>query len=73
MPRAVAPPPVVWQAAQFVAAVKPVWSVLAPSQVAVVLWQLSQAAVVTMCVGVLPRTGGYWPLWQVAQPGSGVI
>ena len=38
----------------------------APAKLVVLLWQLSQDAVVTMWVGDLPRA--VVPLWQEAQP-----
>ena len=44
----------------------PVWSMRAPANDTVLLWQVSQAAVVTMCVVGLPVA--VRPLWQVAQP-----
>ena len=40
-----------WQLAQLVAAVYVLWSTLAPSQVVVDLWQLSQLPVTVACVG----------------------
>ena len=46
--------------------VMPVWSMRPPANDAVLLWQVSQAAVVTMCVAGLPLA--VVPLWQVAQP-----
>ncbi len=52
-----------WQLAQLVAAVKPLWSTLAPAQLAVDLWQLSQLrhAVVDRRVG-LATAGGLLPV-----------
>jgi hypothetical protein len=67
LPFAVVP---LWQDAQPV--VMPVWFIAAPPlKLAVDLWQVSQAALVTMCVaglnnGVTPANAA--PLWQVAQP-----
>jgi hypothetical protein len=56
-----------WQVAQ-VPGATPVWLKVAGVQ-AVVLWQVSQAAVVGMCVVGLPVADV--PLWQVAQvPGA---
>ena len=43
----------------------PAWLILAPLNVVVLVWQVSQAAVVTMCVGEGPRAVA--PLWQLAQ------
>jgi hypothetical protein len=62
---AVAPLP--WQLAQFVAAVNVLWSILAPSQVVVDLWQVSHAAVVATWVNDLPTAGGNCPVWQLVQ------
>ena len=39
--------------------------ILAPANEVVLLWQVSQAAVVTMCVAGLPFA--VVPLWQLAQ------
>ena len=57
-----------WQVVQLVAEVKPLWSTLAPLQVVVVLWQLSQA-VTPACTAVagLPTALKKVPVWQVAQ------
>jgi hypothetical protein len=43
-----------WQLAQLVALVKVLWSALAPVQIVVDLWQVSQEAVVARCDAVLP-------------------
>ena len=43
----------------------PAWLILAPANEAVLVWQLSQAAVVTICVAALPVAEV--PLWQDAQ------
>ena len=53
---------------QLVAEVKPLWSTLAPLQVVVLLWQLSQA-VTPVCTAVagLPTALKKVPVWQVAQ------
>ncbi|MEZ5857322.1 MAG: hypothetical protein R3D67_22280 [Hyphomicrobiaceae bacterium] len=36
-----------------------------PADIVVLLWQVSQGAVVTMCVAGLPLA--VWPLWQEAR------
>ena len=66
LPRAVAP----WQLEQFVAAVNVLWSVRAPAQVVVVLWQLSQLPVTAACVALLglPTAARKAPVWQLTQP-----
>ena len=43
-----------WQLEQLVALVKVLWSALAPVQIVVDLWQLSQLAVVERWLAVLP-------------------
>jgi hypothetical protein len=43
-----------WQLEQLVALVKVLWSALAPVQIVVDLWQLSQLAVVKRWLAVLP-------------------
>ena len=53
-----------WQLAH--GAVTRVWSMRAPAKVTVLLWQVSQDAVVAICVTGLPSA--VVPLWQVAQP-----
>ena len=50
LPVAVLP---LWQVAQTVAAVNVLWSTLAPAQVLVLLWQLSQLPVTVAWVAVL--------------------
>ena len=55
-----------WQLEQLVALVKVLWSALAPVQIVVDLWQLSQFAVVDRCDAVLPVATV--PLWQLEQP-----
>ena len=57
-----------WQPAQFVAVLNPLWSTLAPAQVAVDLWQLSHT-VALVCTGVLglPTARVKPPVWQVAH------
>src|SRR6185369_2300460 len=57
----VAPLPL-WQLAQLVAAVKPLWSTLAPSQLVVDLWQFSQT-VWPACTAVV----GLVAAWQMAH------
>src|SRR6185369_9273465 len=57
----VAPLPL-WQLAQLVAPVKPLWSTLAPSQLVVDLWQFSQT-VWPLCTAVV----GLMLAWQVAH------
>jgi hypothetical protein len=66
LPVAVLP---LWQLAQLVLLLKVEWSTLAPDQVEVVLWQLSQLPVTLAWMGVdgLPTAGGKPPVWQVAQ------
>ena len=54
-----------WQVAHEPAAT-PVWLNTVPANDVVDLWQVSQAALVTMCVAGLPLA--LVPLWQVAQP-----
>jgi hypothetical protein len=44
----------------------PVWLKAAPAKLAVLLWQVSQAAVVATWVAGLPVA--VLPLWQLAQP-----
>src|SRR5450756_1669523 len=44
----------------------PMWFMRAPANVTVLLWQLSQGALVTMWPGGLPIA--VTPLWQAAQP-----
>ena len=61
LPLAVVP---LWQEAQPV--VMPAWLILAPVNVVVLVWQVSQAACVTMWVFDLPLA--VVPLWQEAQP-----
>jgi len=53
-----------WQLAQF--ATIPAWFIRAPANVAVLLWQFSQGAFVTMWFCGLPIAA--MPLWQAAQP-----
>ena len=55
-----------WQLEQVVALVKVLWSALAPVQVVLDLWQLSQLAVVDRWLAVLPVATV--PLWQLEQP-----
>ena len=55
-----------WQLEQFVAVVKVLWSALAPLQVLLDLWQLSQPAVVDRWLLFLPVATV--PLWQLEQP-----
>ena len=55
-----------WQLEQLVAVVKVLWSALAPVQIVVDLWQLSQVAVVERWLAVLPVATV--PLWQLEQP-----
>ena len=55
-----------WQLEQLVAAVKVLWSALAPLQVVLDLWQVSQLAVVRICPLFLPVA--VVPLWQLEQP-----
>ena len=55
-----------WQLVHVVALVKVLWSALAPIQIVVDLWQLSQFAVVDRCDAVLPVATV--PLWQLEQP-----
>jgi hypothetical protein len=64
----VAPLPL-WHCAQLVAALKPLWSTLAPAQVLVDLWQLSQLPVTLAWTVVdgLPTAGGNEPVWQLAH------
>ena len=57
----VAPLPL-WQLAQLVAAVKVLWSTLAPAQLVVVLWQFSHT-VWPLCTAVF----GLVAAWQVAH------
>ena len=66
LPLAVLP---LWQFAQLVLLLKVEWSTLAPAQLLVLLWQLSQLPVTLAWMGVdgLPTAGGKPPLWQVAQ------
>ena len=58
-----------WQLAQLVLVLKLLWSTLAPDQVLVDLWQLSQLPLTLawMAVFGLPAAGGKAPVWQVAQ------
>ena len=44
----------------------PVWFMTAPAKDTVLLWQVSQPAVVVTCFAGLPKA--VLPLWQVAQP-----
>ena len=55
-----------WQLEQVVALVKVLWSALAPVQIVVDLWQLSQLAVVERWLAVLPVATV--PLWQLEHP-----
>ena len=55
-----------WQLEQLVAVVKVLWSALAPLQVVLDLWQVSQLAVVRICPLFLPVA--VVPLWQLEQP-----
>ena len=55
-----------WQLEQLVAVVKVLWSALAPLQVLLDLWQLSQPAVVDRWPLFLPVATV--PLWQLEQP-----
>ena len=55
-----------WQLEQLVALVKVLWSALAPLQVLLDLWQLSQPAVVDRWPLSLPVATV--PLWQLEQP-----
>ena len=55
-----------WQLEQLVALVKVLWSALAPLQVLLDLWQLSQPAVVDRWLLFLPVATV--PLWQLEQP-----
>ena len=55
-----------WQLVHVVAPVNVLWSALAPVQIVVDLWQLSQFAVVDRCDAVLPVATV--PLWQLEQP-----
>ena len=55
-----------WQLEQLVAVVKVLWSALAPLQVVLDLWQLSQPAVVDRWLLFLPVATV--PLWQLEQP-----
>ena len=55
-----------WQLEQLVAEVKVLWSALAPLQVVLDLWQLSQPAVVDRWPLFLPVATV--PLWQLEQP-----
>ena len=55
-----------WQLEQLVALVKVLWSALAPLQVLLDLWQLSQPAVVDRWPLFLPVATV--PLWQLEQP-----
>ena len=63
LPAALVP---LWQLEQVVALVKVLWSALAPVQIVVDLWQLSQLAVVDRCDAVLPVATV--PLWQLEHP-----
>ena len=54
-----------WQLEQ-VPGATPVWLNAAPANDVVDLWQVSQPALVVICVAVLPLA--VVPLWQVAQP-----
>jgi len=53
-----------WQLAQ--PDVMPVWFIFAPAKLVVLVWQVSQAALVGRCVAGLPLA--VVPLWQLAQP-----
>ena len=55
-----------WQLEQLVAVVKVLWSALAPLQVVLDLWQLSQPAVVDRWLLFFPVA--VVPLWQLEQP-----
>jgi hypothetical protein len=55
-----------WQLEQLVAELKVLWSALAPLQVLLDLWQLSQPAVVDRWPLFLPVATV--PLWQLEQP-----
>ena len=55
-----------WQLVHVVALVKVLWSALAPVQIVVDLWQLSQLAVVDKWLFDLPLA--MVPLWQLEQP-----
>ena len=44
----------------------PVWFIVVPAKLVVDLWQVSQPAVVWICVAGLPKA--VEPLWQLAQP-----
>jgi hypothetical protein len=55
-----------WQLEQLVALVNVLWSALAPVQMVVDLWQLSQPAVVERWLAVLPVATV--PLWQLEHP-----
>ena len=55
-----------WQLEQLVALVKVLWSALAPLQVVLDLWQLSQPAVVDRWLLFLPVATV--ALWQLEQP-----
>jgi hypothetical protein len=54
-----------WQDAQFVAAVKPLWSIPVAGNQALVLWQVPQAAWVGRCPEGFPAV--MLPLWQLLQ------
>ena len=58
-----------WQLAQLVAEVKPLWSTLAPVQVVVLLWQVSHTVtplwMVVLGLDVRPKAD---VAWQLAQP-----
>ena len=58
-----------WQLAQLVAALKPLWSTLADDQLLVDLWQLSQLPVTLACVlfDGLPTACAKAPVWQLLQ------
>jgi hypothetical protein len=56
-----------WQVVQSVAAVKVLWSAVAPAHPLVDLWQVSHAAVVWIWLADFPAAGGYEPVWQVAH------
>ena len=64
----VAPLPL-WHCTQLVAALKVPWLTLAPDQVLVVLWQLSQLPVTVAWIVVagLPTAGRNEPVWQLAH------
>jgi hypothetical protein len=62
LPEAVLP----WQLAQFVDEPNELWSTFAPDH-PLVLWQVSQAALVWTWFDDFPAAGGNAPVWQVAH------